>query len=82
MMPSPIWLTILYTLDFRHRPQVPRCQERETWMKNARVVFTATDCITNIYMFPNRTVHGQYAEDRGDGKCNTFTYLLCVTSMQ
>ena len=27
-------------------------------------------------------MHGQYAEDRGDGKCNTFTHLLCVTSMQ
>ena len=27
-------------------------------------------------------MHGQSAEDRGDGKCNTFTLLLCVTSMQ
>ena len=28
------------------------------------------------------TVHGQSAADRGDGKCNIFTLLLCVTSMQ
>ena len=63
-MPSPIRLIILYTLDFRYRPQVPRCQERETWMKNARVVFTAIDCVTSIFLTRTISVKGA---PRGDG---------------